>query len=121
MVVAPIAHNLFPQALVEARGLGRAHGLDVGVRFEELPVRGLQVDVVLGEAVVQPAEFVTVHQLSLSSSPRRRRTRGIVVEVVVQHVGRQIERQRASGTTRCIRSTGKSEAKMILRLAPRSA
>jgi hypothetical protein len=55
----------FPQALVEPAGLGRAHGFDVGVCLEELLVRGLQVLMVLGQAVVQPAQFIAVHaQLS---------------------------------------------------------
>ena len=61
----------FPEALVESRRLGRAHDLDGAGRFEELAVGRLQVGVILGQAVVEPAQFVAVHRHAPSPEPKK--------------------------------------------------
>ncbi len=85
----------FPQALVEAGLLGGADGLDRAVRLEELLVRRLQRLVVLGQAVVQPAQFVAVHpQRSFLVLAAEEEVVRVVVEIVVEHLGRQVQRHR---------------------------
>jgi len=65
----PHGAQTLPQVLVEAGLLGGAHRFDRTVRREEVTVDGLQRLVIRRQAVVEPAQFVTVHAQRSSWPP----------------------------------------------------
>ena len=71
IVVAPIAHNRSHRLLSKPDGLCGTNCFDRAVRLEELLVGRLQVHMVLGQAVVLPAQFVAVHRQCSSRSAKK--------------------------------------------------
>ena len=93
MLVAPMAHSR-SHRLLSKPDSSAARTVSIGqCVLKNCLIRRLYRLVVLGQAVVQPPQFVTVHRHCSSRGPKKKSCR-VVVEVVVQHVGRQVQRQR---------------------------